>query len=259
MALYDVVNGVYRKVTKKYDPVDGVYRNVKAAYDPVDGVYRQYFSSGNSGTVVAASTLSVGDTVLANVNGVETEFLVIHQGRPPTKYATNCNGTWLMWKHGYVDTDFDRVQYMDNRDIEYYLTNHLQDLLDGAFDSDISTGIKSVNIPFYHPYYGETWTGTSGLSVKFFFLSGVEVGFSARTGLPTGDGVCLDYFNGATNEKRIIPEGQWLLRTAVSNDQSQMWFVGADGSPTKIDPSMEDSVVIRPAFILNDTTQVIKI
>lgn len=46
MALYDSVDGVYRKVSKKYDPVDGVYRNVKAAYDPVDGVYRQYFSSG---------------------------------------------------------------------------------------------------------------------------------------------------------------------------------------------------------------------
>jgi hypothetical protein len=46
MALYDVVNGVYRKVTKKYDPVEGVYRKVTKAFDPVDGVYRQYFSSG---------------------------------------------------------------------------------------------------------------------------------------------------------------------------------------------------------------------
>ena len=46
MGLYDVVNGVYRKVVKKYDPVDGVYRKVKAAYDQVDGVHRQYFLSG---------------------------------------------------------------------------------------------------------------------------------------------------------------------------------------------------------------------
>lgn len=46
MALYDVLNGVYRKVSKKYDPVEGVYRKVTKAFDPVDGVYRQYFSSG---------------------------------------------------------------------------------------------------------------------------------------------------------------------------------------------------------------------
>ena len=46
MALYDPVDGVYRKVTKKYDPVDGVYRKVTKAFDQVDGVYRQYFSSG---------------------------------------------------------------------------------------------------------------------------------------------------------------------------------------------------------------------
>lgn len=45
MALYDPVDGVYRKVSKIYDPVDGVYRKVKAAYDPVDGVHRKYFSS----------------------------------------------------------------------------------------------------------------------------------------------------------------------------------------------------------------------
>lgn len=48
MALYDPVNGVYQKVSKKYDPVDGVYRKVTKAYDPVDGVYRQYFSSGKT-------------------------------------------------------------------------------------------------------------------------------------------------------------------------------------------------------------------
>jgi hypothetical protein len=256
MALYDVVNGVYRKVTKKYDPVDGVYRNVKAAYDPVDGVYRQYFSSGNASAVVAAGTLSVGDTVLANVNGVETEFLVIHQGRPPTKYATNCNGTWLMWKNGYIDSKW---QFMDNRYIEGYLIQNLKTMFSGAFDADIESGIKTVNIPFYHPYHGETWTGTNGLQVKFFLLSGVEVGFSARTGLPTGDGVCLDYFNGATNNKRIIPEGQWLLRTASTDNPGQMWFVGSNGAPLAYDPSYDSSVVIRPAFILNDTTQVIKI
>ena len=44
MALYDSLNGVYRKVKKKYDAVAGVHRTVKKAYDDVDGVYRQYYS-----------------------------------------------------------------------------------------------------------------------------------------------------------------------------------------------------------------------
>lgn len=45
MALYDGVNGVARKVTKKYDGVGGVARKVKKAYASVNGVARQYFSS----------------------------------------------------------------------------------------------------------------------------------------------------------------------------------------------------------------------
>lgn len=45
-ALYDGVNGIARKVTKKYDGVDGVARNVKKAYEGVNGVARQYFMSG---------------------------------------------------------------------------------------------------------------------------------------------------------------------------------------------------------------------
>lgn len=250
MALYDVVNGVYRKVAKKYDPVDGVYRNVKAEYDPVDGVYRQYFDY-ITGTIVTANTLSVGDTVLLNVNGVPTKFLVVHQGRPSTSYHSSCNGTWLMWKDGYVDNSF---VFMDNRDIESYLKPDLQNLLNGAFDADISSNIKSVRIPFYHGYFDNDY-----LTVKFFLLSAVEVGFSYQSGLPTGDGDCLSYFNGATNEKRIIPEGQWLLRTADSRDAYRMWFVGSDGAPLSYDPSMDNSVIIRPAFILNNTTQVLKI
>lgn len=44
-ALYDSVNGVARKVTKKYDGVAGVSRKVTKAYDGVGGVARQYFSS----------------------------------------------------------------------------------------------------------------------------------------------------------------------------------------------------------------------
>lgn len=53
MALYDPVDGVYRKVAKKYDPVNGVYRKVKAAYDPVDGVYRKYFGGELTPGVIA--------------------------------------------------------------------------------------------------------------------------------------------------------------------------------------------------------------
>ena len=65
--LYDSVNGVARKVTKKYDGVDGVARKVVKAYDGVDGVARQYWPSvvtvtfdSNGGASVASQTIEPG-------------------------------------------------------------------------------------------------------------------------------------------------------------------------------------------------------
>ena len=73
MALYDSVDGVARKVTKKYDSVDGVARKVTKCYDSVGGVARQYFSAGAKFSRVSGwkinyfddSSVTSGDTMMS--------------------------------------------------------------------------------------------------------------------------------------------------------------------------------------------------
>ena len=252
MALYDPVNGVYRKVTKRYDPIDGVYRKVTKAYDPVDGVYRQYFGGD---TIVGQ--VSVGDSVWTNVNGKQTEFLVVQQGNPDaTMYDESCNGTWLLWKGRYNDTE---LGLRDNRDLSLWLSGDLQEMLEGAIDSNVEAAIKQAKIPFFNPNGWLLESGIYGKAIKFFLLSGYEVGFTSQNSnyLPV-DGACLEYFVGANNEKRVLEWGvPWLLRSVNTNSDIDVWCVDGDGAPSS--RSAETSFFcIRPAFILDSNTPFIR-
>lgn len=253
MALYDPVNGVYRKVSNKYDPVDGVYRKVKAAYDPVDGVYRKYLSSGGVGS------LAVGDSVWLNVDGTLTEFLVVHQGNPDSAlYDESCNGTWLLWKNEYVTTDFG---FQDNRDLTYWLIYSLQDMFADAFDSNVEAAIKQAKIPYYDPNSGEITNGVMDSATKFFLLSGYEVGFTTANSpyLPV-DGACLDYFSGATNAADIWSYYIWALRSAVTNSAYNIWAIKYDGTLKSYSTEGKyyggTTFAIRPAFILDSNTPI---
>lgn len=253
MALYDPVNGVYRKVTKKYDPIDGVYRKVTKAYDPVDGVYRQYFGGD---TIVGQ--VSVGDSVWANVNGEQTEFLVVQQGNPDaTMYDESCNGTWLLWKGYYNTTEFG---FMDNRDLSFWLSGDLQEMLDGALDSNVEAAIHQTKIPYWEPAGGVITNGVFDGSTRFFLLSGYEVGFTSQNSnyLPV-DGACLEYFVGANNEKRVLEWGAtWPLRSVNTNSPVDVWCVDEDGALASYSTEGETSFYVRPAFILDSNTPFVR-
>lgn len=250
MALYDVVNGVYRKVTKKYDPVDGVYRNVKAAYDPVDGVYRQYYSDTK---IIPVSELSVGDSVWMNVDGVPTEFLVIHQGLPSSSvssYDASCDGTWFLAK-----------------DVLKTGTQSGNDLYDRV-DNNVKAAMKYVKVkasickkdPFGKYYYIST------LDAYSFFLSGREVGLDIG-GVLNGtvvlyDGALLDYFASGTgadaNNKRIAyyngTATDWWLRTGPEYSDTPRYIVTQTGTSNYSSATSG----IRPAFILDGNTQILQ-
>lgn len=277
MALYDPVDGVYRKVAKKYDPVDGVYRNVTKAYDPVDGVYRQYFSGGNT-----AGALAVGDSVWLNVNGTLTEFLVVHQGNPDsTLYDASCDGTWLLMKDCYgANMPWDEDEYdqgdeliseMSNdygdSSIHYWLHNY------GGFYYELSNtvkdAIKQVKLP-YTDADGNAKTGSNGLSSKVFLLSIYEVGhdgcYSTQTEpcTPT-DGACLDYFSSAVGQTGLVAIRQakyngtnrnWWLRssawTGISSHENMVWRVDTYGGCGVT--NCGNQRYVRPAFILDSNT-----
>lgn len=252
MALYDPVNGVYRKVKKLYDPVDGIYRKVAKAYEPVDGVYRQYFSSGTP-----VGSLAVGDSVWMKVNGALTEFLVVHQGNPDSAlYDESCNGTWLVWKNKYATTDFG---FVDNRGLTVWLTGDLQDMFADAFDSNVQAAIKPAKIPYYDPAVEELTNGVMDSATKFFLLSGYEIGFTTENSsyLPV-DGACLDYFSGSTNADGTWGDYNWALRSVVTNNGYNIWAVKYNGTLGSYSTEGESyggtTFAIRPAFILDSNT-----
>lgn len=258
MAKYSAVNGVYRKVEKKYDPVDGVYRNVKAAYEPVDGVYRKYF-----GGAVPAETLAVGDSVWLDVDGVPTEFIVVHQGNPRTTdydgnafYDESCNGTWLLMKDIYSKSALGSGTYPDTT-VHAYLNGDFLDLI------NVKDIIKQVKIPYSYntPMSGSYWPGAKrgedGLLAKVFLLNVLEVGFSPSVSME--DGARLSYFNGASNADRIAyyngAATNWWLRGAVHNKANTYSnTVTYTGSSSYAQQGTQNGV--RPAFIIDGSTMI---
>lgn len=254
MAHYEPVDGVYRKVTKHYEPFDGAYRNVIKAYYPVDGVHREYFGGGG----ILASELAVGDSVWLNVNGVQTEFLVVHQGNPDSAmYDASCNGTWLLMKDLYEKRAWGgyRNEYA-NSSIHAYMNDTFLNL----FDADVKAQIKTVKIPYVNGTgTGAVASGSSGLSTEIFLLSGYEVGWTKSTSqnFPV-DGACLSYFGGtsSTDSKRIgyydRTATNWGLRSPCTNSNLAFWGVYRDGG--NYDFYYSNACGVRPAFILDSNT-----
>ena len=45
---------------------------------------------------IKAGDLPIGQIVKLMEGGVETEFIVVHQGIPGSMYDSSCDGTWLL-------------------------------------------------------------------------------------------------------------------------------------------------------------------
>ena len=238
MALYDPVDGVYRKVNKSYDPVSGTHRKVIKAYDDVEGVYRQYLSSGPT-----AGSLAIGDIVWVNVGGEQKEYLVVHQGLPTTSYDSSCDGTWLLARYLQTELPFG------SKDGAYFTNNYLEskahEYLNGQFlemlDSATKNAIKQVNIPY--PYHGQTT-----VSAKVFVISSEEVGYA-------GSGA-LDYFYSVNNFARRCGFSagsyqHWALRTPV--ESSYYEHITEYGYRESYSSG---NAGVRPAFILDKDTPI---
>ena len=69
MAIYDEVNGVARKITKKYDGVNGIAREVSKVYDGVNDVARLVYSdNADSGDSGVTTTVNIAGTLLTTTS-----------------------------------------------------------------------------------------------------------------------------------------------------------------------------------------------
>ena len=206
----------------------------------------------------AISSLAVGSSVYLNVGGVRTEFLVVHQGKPSSRYDNSCDGTWLLMKDCYESCAWNRsnVNTYESSDIHSYLNSTFLNL----FDSNIRDAIKQVKLPYRRNggQTGSNQSGANGLSCKVFLLSGYEVGFttSDSSDLPV-DSAKLSHFESGTgssaNNKRIAylngSVAYWWLRSPSIDNAKLVWRVSTNGDYSNNGfPSNSNGV--RPAFIL---------
>ncbi len=206
-----------------------------------------------------ASDYAVGESVFLNVNGKETEFLVVQQGKPSSAiYDSSCDGVWLLMKDVYENRVWDNsYKYYANSAIHTYLNGTFLALL----DPKVQQNIKQATIRYfpgtYSPYY-------SDMFAKVFLLDAREIGLRDADQTYLGEnGAKLAYFNSGTgdaaNNKRIAylngNASYWWTRSGYTHSGTigYAWFVRQDGLVGGF--STSNSFGVRPAFILSPDTK----
>lgn len=224
---------------------------------------------------------AIGDTVFTYVDGVLTEFIVVHHGNPDNDMYVGCdNGTWLLQKDIHCSIEYgDPKKGYHNSNVHNYLNNTYVSKL----DSKVQSIIMDVKIPYCVPDYNriakddtKLYYGNDGLSVKAFTLSAHELGFIYNTNdtMFPKDGAKLDYFedssliegevDGAENriaEFNGVPT-DWQTRTpwyvtgsGVTYDTEQMVVVDDDGTVSGRGSNNISNLHTRPCIILPQNTR----
>lgn len=257
--VYIGVDGVAKKVKDIYIGVNGVARKVKKAYIGVNGVAKECYSSGKK-----LNSCAVGDIVQLTENGVNVEYIVIHQGLPSSMYDASCNGTWLLRKEC-----LSPARAWDSANKNDYANSDIDSYLNGTFFNTLGvleqSAIKQVKIP-YRKGAGINKTvtsGSNGLSTKVFLLSAAELSFNHTDILPTNEGAELSYFKGCSDtgndNKRVCKVGSsnyyWWTRSPYCLEnygETEAITVTQNGGIA--DHLCYNTNGIRPALIMNGDT-----
>jgi len=195
---------------------------------------------------VKLGSKSVGSTIRIKENGTLVSYMIVHQGKPSSRYDSSCDGTWLLRRSTYTSRRWnipDANNYADS-EIHSYLNSTFLNVL----DSTVRSKIKQVKIP-YHRGDGTgatSQTGANGLSTKIFLLSGAETGGSQA--IPS-DGDQLPFFNSDTRSNAY----GWL-RSPLLELEGRVAVVKSDGTYEWC--ATDVSRGVRPAFILPSTLEI---
>lgn len=199
---------------------------------------------------------SIGDIVKIKENGVLTNYIIVHKGKPSSLYDSSCDGVWVLREklHSAMKWSEDSGNYNNN-----YENSSINAWLNGTFlntiDEKIRAAIKTVKIPFKKGT-GNASTGvqssSNGLSCKAFLLAGNELNHTSSTGedLPI-DGAKLSFFS---NGGSIIGNNgngavsNWWLRSPRLTDATSAYMVSTYN--TVYPTSTDNNNYARPAFVL---------
>ena len=222
---------------------------------------RPLYAPAPAGGGQTAGNLAVGSSVFTNVNGIKTEFIVVHQGKPSSLYDDSCNGTWLLMKDIYENRQWNSS---DNNSYKVSTINsYLNSTFLNLFNSNIKDAIRQIKIPYVDGTGGSpVASGANGLPCKIFLLSGYEVGWTNKPGDPFPvDGAKLDYFTAGYNgkPKRIAylngAAANWWLRSSGTG-VAYVHIVYSNGNASNFYASTSHGV--RPAFIIPSETNISK-
>lgn len=198
-------------------------------------------------------SLAVGSIVKLNVDGVATNFIVVHQGLPSSVYDSSCNGTWLMAVKCPNYQDYwstSNNSYASSIPHSWFNTTYL-----ASFDIDIQKAIKSVKIPYTNGAgnVGSVATGANGLSAKIFLPSLAELDLT-NTGANV-EGATLAYFEGAANSKRVAGAGSYtainyFTRTPSNANNTNAYAISTTGSASSINIVSKNKRYFRPTLIM---------
>ena len=207
-----------------------------------------------------ASSLPVGSKIKFAVGGVDYNWLIVNVGNPDAgMYDASCNGVWLLIENIY------ELRPWNSSILNDYENSEINAYLNGDFYNLIESGVQSQIVQAKIPYRAGNGnsnvvnTGTNGLTVKVFFLSGNEVGFTQQNvniqlpnigakleyflegnGDGTSDNIRISYFNGNANI--------WWTRTPYTSNSVKVWTIYTNGRSNAADSSY--SYGNRPALIL---------
>ena len=209
----------------------------------------------------AASDYAIGKSVFLKVNGIKTEFIVVHHGLPSSIYDSSCNGTWLLMKNCY-----EMVAYCDSYGgtNDYEKSNVYKSVCNRfqhSFDNETRKQIKSVKVPHV---LGDGLTGklvTTGdecAQLSAFVLSKLEAGLSYDEEYDHLDGAPLDYFKNSQPAKRIAYYNgtavSWWTRSVGSNNTDFIYGVADTGYDLLTGPYPTSSYGVRPCIIVKFDT-----
>lgn len=213
---YGCIDNVSRKVTQIPLCIDGVSRNTKEGCTCIDGVSRKFFGGG-----AQMSSLSLGDSVFMNVNGVRKEFLIVHKGCPSSASGaftnasySNADGIWLLMKDIYTKMTWSSSDYDSyaNSTIHNYLNTTFLDFL----DEGVSSKILQAGLP-----YATSSIDLGSISAKVFLLSAYELNLQAV--YSTNEGGILQYFNSSYQVASGVTD-LTVRRTAYYNGTTESWW-----------------------------------
>lgn len=252
MSQKTLINGTAYEITQGRTLVDGTGYDILQGRTLVGGTgYDILFG-------LRLRKLPVGTSVLLNVDGAETEFIIVNQGNPdPSIYDESCNDTWLMSKklqrtnpRNYQSGD----AFGENND---YKSSNAHTVFAPAFferlDDVVQNVVKEVKIPYVNGTgnVGSVASGSNGLPVKIFSLSTMEVGGDKELDCDTyvfADGTMLDWFYRGAGSQAI------RRRIASYSDTESgvaSWWLR---SPSRSSAVGSNHIVDRAGRVLAQTT-----